>query len=163
MFKHLIIMPILLLPYTSLSSEDFTAIHNTNQVIGCWKKINFPESVAKKMNKIDPYPLPYQWYCFFEGGAFFSMHSNNEESYSTSQLIEESKIFPSVEEYSIPSASLIVIDHKEAKQTTNWVSSIIASDWPLAGIHLKEGDLLMTIRNPNTGQDVYSRFLTKIK
>jgi hypothetical protein len=159
----ILILPILLLSSILQADEDFIPIEDTNQILGCWKKINFPDPVMEKMKKFGLTPLKYQWYyCFMEGGDLFSLNSSEDADYSASQLIEMSKIFPIVEEYSIPQAGVIFIYHRDAKQKMYWLSSLIARDWTLEGVELIAGDLLMSIRDPNTGEDIYSRFLRRI-
>jgi hypothetical protein len=158
----ILILPMLLLSSIIQADEDFIPIENTNQILGCWKRINFPEPVMEAMNKFELYPLKYQWYCFMDGGDLFSLHSSEDADYSVSELIEWSKRFPIVEEYSIPQAGLIFVYHRDAKQKTYWLSSLIARDWYLGGVQLIEGDLLMSIRDQTTGEDIYSRFLRRI-
>ena len=119
--------------------------------------------MMKNMNKFEPFPLKYQWYCFLEGGELLSLQSNKAADYSASQVVEQVKRYPIVEEYSILKTGIIFTHHKDAKQKTYWASQLITRDWTHGGVELKEGDLLMTLRNWKTGKDVYSRFLRKIK
>ncbi len=142
--------------------EPFSRIENTSQINGCWKRINFSEQAMKKMNKFEIYPAKYQWYCFLERGELRTLHSNWDGNYSASELIEKTTIFPSVEEYSIPKAGIIFIHHKDARQKTYWVSSLLTRNIILGGVELEEGDAVMTIRDIKTGKDIYYRFLRKV-
>lgn len=143
----------------------FRPVENTSQILGCWQRINFPEPVMKKLNQFELYTVAdeYQYYCFLEEKNFLSMHTNSEAVYSASQVMALGKLYPVVEEYSIPNAGIIFIYHKDAKQKSYWISRLITRDTILAGVELKEGDVLMTLRDVKTGKDIYSRFLRKIK
>ena len=161
--RWLLVFLSVLLPLSfSQADEYFALIENPSQLLGCWKRIIFPESVMKEMNSIEPFPLEHQWYCFLEDGELLVLHSNRDQDYSASRVIELVKVFPVVEEYSIPQAGIVLTHHKPAQQKTVWISSLITRNWTLAGVELKAGDVLMTIRNRETGEDVYFRFLRKI-
>lgn len=145
----------------------FRRIENTSQHLGCWQRINFPEPVMKKLNQVELYPVTVenmnQYYCFMEDGKFLSVHTSENKNHSVSQLMALGKMFPVVEEYSIPYPSVIFIYHKDAKLKSYWLSRLITRDTILAGVELKEGDMLMTLRDGKTGKDIYSRFLREIK
>lgn len=142
----------------------FSPIVDISQILGCWQRINFTDPVMKKLNKFEIFSADKnQYFCFLEGGGFLSMHTNSDVYQSASQVMALGKLFPVVEEYSIPNAGIIFTYHKDARQKTYWISRLITRDTIFAGVELKEGDVLMTIRIMKTGKDVYSRFLRKIR
>lgn len=116
----------------------------------------------EEMNKFELYPIKYQWYCFLERGELYTMHSTRDKDYHEEELLKEIKILPSVEYYSIPMNGIIFVHHKDAKQKTYWISSLIERNFVLRGVQLRKGDMLMTIRDTETGKDVYYRFLRRI-
>ena len=65
--------------------------------------------------------------------------------------------------YAIPREGIIRLHHIDTNQVTYWVASIFSKDITLWGVDMKRGDLLMTIRDPNTGKDVYYRIMKRVK
>jgi hypothetical protein len=146
----------LLMPSLAAADDYFAAVKTDAELFGCWKRIIFPEETMRKMNKFEPYPLQHQWYCFFPNGKYAEVLSNRDGDIE--EHLQMMQIFP-MQDYSIPKEGLVLIHHNEARQSTYWVTSTLLKDRTI----VKAGDVLMTIRNPRTQEDVYYRFMTKVK
>ena len=160
-FKILPALVILLIQNISGADEYFEQVKNNGQVVGCWNRINFPESAMKMMNKSEPYPLEHQWYCFLEDGRYFELHSNKDDNSSIKEKLKMMKIFPG-QDYSLPREGVILIHHNETNQNTYWVISTVSKDVKLWGVDIKQGDMLMTIRHRNSEMDMYYRFMRRV-
>ena len=88
---------LVLMPAISSADEYFEPVKDNGQLLGCWKRINFSESSMKKMNESEPHPLEHQWYCFFENGKYWELHSNKDDNSSMEERLKIMKIFPGIQ------------------------------------------------------------------
>jgi len=149
------------LPIVSSADEYFEKIKNKDELMGCWKRINFSESAMKMMNQLESVPLEHQWYCFLENGKYWDLYSNQNDR-SMAQILSLMTAFPG-QDYSIPREGMVFIIHNETNEKMYWVTSIVVKDVTLWDVDIKQGDVLMTIRNPVTKKDIYYRFMRKLK
>lgn len=144
----------------------FSPITNLRKLHGCWKRVVFSDEAMEKMNKIQLYPSTFekhQWFCFLDDNELYTKFKDRPEDLSLQDLIRNITSLPSVERYSLPQPGIILIHHLEAEQKTYWVTSVAVVADPSAAGPVQDGDILMTIRDPETGEDLYVRHLRKIK
>lgn len=127
------------------------------QLLGVWKLKKLPN---EQMNKVNPWPLPFQWFYFNESGKVYSMMKTEDEEYTAKELIEIFELFPAekIPNYKL-SGQFITINNPEIENHSElWGGNIFAKDFGLA----KKGDLVMTLDDGN-GQVIYYRFLEKVE
>ena len=156
----------------SLAEDDwnFVLISDESDLVGCWQRVMYPTDVMQSMNKIQLYDegveaFEYQYFCFQDNNELYTLLSNNPErsDLSSAELLKFMKIFPCVERYKLVDRGVVLIEHLEANQQATWLTSaVVGSDVAETTGNIKIGDLLMTIRNFETGEDLYYRQLRRI-
>lgn len=127
------------------------------QLFGVWVMIDIPNS--KEINKVNPWPMPYQWFYFSEEGKFFSMMKTESDFVSAKDLIEVYDVFskdqiPNYQYY----GQVITIDNPEIENYQElWGVNIFTQDYAFA----KKGDLIMTL-DDGKGEVIYHRLLRKL-
>ncbi len=145
----------------------FKLVTSTDQLYGCWKRVTFPKEVMERMNKIQLYPSAFekhQWFCFLDNNELYTKFKDRPEEQTLSELIKDITVYPSVERYSLERTGVVLIHHLDADQKTYWLTSEAEVRSPVAAeSNIQDGDLLMTIRNFETGEDLYYRHLRRVK
>lgn len=123
------------------------------------EKLEIP--VAKKINKVVPCPIKYQWFAFYENGKIYSMMSTTDHDYTAKDL---KKIFDALSEDKVPNYELkgqfLTIDNKEIKNYQElWGVNLFAID---LYDYIKKGDLIMTL-DYGHGNVIYYRLLRRIE
>ncbi len=133
---------------------------SAKELLGYWKMISIPNLAV---NKVNPWPQPYQWFQFTKDGKVSSMMSSVNKEYSKQEL---HVLFEAFQKNKIPnykvSGSFVIIDNPSVKNYLEiWGTNIFAKD--IEGI-AKKGDLMMTLDDgTQTGKVVYYRLLRRIK
>jgi hypothetical protein len=149
----------------AIEQSSFEPVTSTRQLAGCWEKIQAPADVKPNPNKIEIYPFEeprHQYFCFESAGKLYTFMTTRKPDYSPRELKKHATLLPSVERYSIPRDGIVQIKHLDAGTSLFWVTSVanVVGAEELYG--MRSGDLLMTIRNTKTGEDLYFRHLRKI-
>jgi hypothetical protein len=130
------------------------------ELVGFWKMIPLPN---KAVNKVNPWPLAYQWFQFTESGKLYSMMLSDNNEYSSSELAATFKVLPknTTPNYKVQ-GQFVTIDNPSVKNYKEiWGTNIFAKD--IEGV-AKAGDLIMTLDDgTNTGKVIYYRLLRRIK
>ncbi|MBO6535458.1 MAG: hypothetical protein JJ966_04500 [Balneolaceae bacterium] len=129
----------------------------TDELIGFWKLQELPPD----MNKVNPWPLPYQWFGFYENGKLYTMMNTEDEDYSVEDLKE---IFSALPEEKTPNfvhqGQFLTVDQPEMQDYLElWGVNIFYKD---VGKFAKKGDLIMSLDDGN-GEVIYYRLLRKIE
>ncbi len=145
--------------YAKGNSSDIGGPPKLNEIIGFWQKIEHPNE--KKVNKVNPWPLKYQWFGFYKNGKVYSMMTSEDTTYTAKELDE---IFKSLPEERVPNYKLngqfIYIDNKEIKNYLEvWGINLLRKN---ASATLKKGMLIMTL-DDGKGNVIYYRILKKVK
>jgi hypothetical protein len=131
-----------------------------SELIGFWKKVNLPNE--EKINKVNPWPLKYQWFAFYENGKVYSMMTNTDSNYTSKELQDIFSILP---EETTPNYTFdghfVTIDNKEIKDYQElWGVNLFAKDVEF----IKKGSLLMTLDDGKRKANIiYHRLLSRIK
>ncbi len=143
----------------SQRGDDVGRFAEREEIFGIWEMIPFPD--VGLVNKVNPWPMPYQWFGIYEDGTFVTMMTN--EKYSTTRQ-ELEKVFeemkPSAMSYQYEGGMLTVIYPDKPDYVEHWGVNFILRDTTLGSIHVLPGDLLMTLDDGQ--QVVYYRHLRKL-
>ena len=124
-----------------------------DELYGIWKLKEWPNPSA---NKVNPWPLPYQWFAIYEDGRILSMMTTEYIDYS---YIELDKIFSSLEfpppTYEYNGQFLFVTDPSIPNYKEIWGVNLFAIN---VGNFVKKGDLIMSLAGGDDGSPVYYRF-----
>lgn len=145
---------------TKTTKSDAGGPATTKQLVGYWKMIPLPN---KAVNKVNPWPMAYQWFQFTESGKLYSMMLSDSKEYTSSELAATFKVLPknTTPNYKVQ-GQFVTIDNPIAKNYREiWGTNIFAKD--IEGI-AKKGDLIMSLDDgTNTGKVIYYRLLRRVK
>lgn len=155
---------LLMLPSTEGLAEALTAyVQKTDELLGCWQRITFSEEVMAEQNAIEPWPQPYQWYCFFADGFLRSIDASFEMEVGSSEELQATlSDMRGVTTYQLGVSGQLLTHHKDADQKVLWIAKILLVPRNIGGKELPPGTLLMTIRDPKSPGLLYMRFLRKL-
>ena len=147
---------------TGKKQSNFARHAKADEIVGFWKLVNLPLS-AQKINKINPWPMPYQWFGIYKDGTMNTMMGTKDSKQSSQQLHKTFQSLPSALSYKFHKGLLIVRNPEIKKYGELWLVEYIVEDAIVAkSIALKKGDLLMSLRNPQNRSALYYRHLRKI-
>ena len=131
---------------------------SVSDLIGFWKMVKWPNP---EKNLVNPWPLPYQWFAFYEDGRFLSMMKKENNNYSKSELKE---IFSALQVFDSPKYQLkgqfLIVNNPSIKNYKEiWGVNIFSKD---IGPVAKKGDLIMSLAGRKNGAPVYYRLLRKV-
>lgn len=145
---------------TKTTKSDAGGSATSKELVGFWKMIPLPN---KAVNKVNPWPMAYQWFQFTENGKLYSMMLSDSKEYSTSELTTIFKTLPKDKTPNyILQGQFVIIDNPTIKNYKEiWGTNIFAKD--IEGV-AKAGDLIMTLDDgTRTGKVIYYRLLRRIK
>jgi len=149
----------------AIEQSSFEPVTSSRELAGCWERIQAPADVQPNPNKIEIYPFEepkYQYFCFESASKLYTFMTTRKPDYTPRELKKRATLLPSVERYSIPREGIVRIEHLDAGSSLFWVTSV-AKVVGVEELHgMRSGDLLITIRNAKTGEDLYFRHLRKI-
>lgn len=163
--KCLFLFSILLISFNAVSQDtnkksEAGGPASSKELLGYWKMIPIPNLT---LNKVNPWPKPYQWFEFTKDGKVSSMMSSENKEYTKQELHALFAVFPKnkIPNYKVHGA-YVTIDNPDVKNYLEiWGTNIFAKD--IEGI-AKKGDLMMTLDDgTQTGKVVYYRLLRRIK
>lgn len=155
---------LLLTPVQANGKKPSNFAHHAkkSEIVGFWKLVNLPKSV-QKINKINPWPMPYQWFGIYENGQMNTMMGSKDATQTSEKLDQTFQTLPSSLNYKFHKGLLIVTNPEIKKYGELWLVEYIEKDAIVANaLSLKKGDLLMSLRNPKTKAALYYRHLRKI-
>lgn len=141
--------------------ESYHPVKFVDELVGCYKRVNFTASVMKEMNKVEPWPAPHQVYCFHDDGTLRSMQSTRPINESIEDIRAAMSRFPKVQSFSLLKPGVVMTRHKAVDQTHIWLATVYTKPRQIAGRRLKTGDTHMFIVGDN-GEPVYHRYLQRI-
>lgn len=158
MKKTILLLFILLFP-KFISASDLGGPPNKSELLGYWKMIEFP---YPKKNKVNPWPLPYQWFAFYDDGSFYSVMSSKDENLSSKELKASFSVFTKEmsPQYKL-TGQFIIIQYPDIKNYEQlWGINIFRKD---LNETIKKGDMIMSLADSKDGKPIYYRLLRKIK
>jgi hypothetical protein len=161
----IIFIPVIFFLFVNFNTNDEIGapVKKESQLVGFWKMVPLSK---KGINKINPWPLPYQWFYFDADGKIYSMMLSENKEYTTKELKEIFNLLPKTKTPNyLLEQGFVMIDNPEMKGYVEiWGTNIFAKD--IEGL-AKKGDLIMTLDESNdksivTGNVVYYRLLRKL-
>ncbi|MEQ9265676.1 MAG: hypothetical protein RLN81_10675 [Balneolaceae bacterium] len=128
------------------------------ELIGFWKMRPLSNP---SVNKVDPWPVKYQWFSFFENDKVFSFMRSDSANYTSNEILELYQSFPKdkIPNYNLQ-GQFITIDNPEIENYLElWGINIVRKD---RGSFFKKGDLVMSL-DDGKGEVVYYRILRRIE
>ena len=83
------------------AKADNLPVQSMKDIEGCWERIVFSEPVKKQMNPVEPWPAPYQWFCFEADGTYSSVMSTQPIKTSATELRQAFKALPKSFRYTV--------------------------------------------------------------
>lgn len=160
--KYIILFLVLVCPcFTSRVAlgDDSMRYATQEDVVGTWKMVPFLHT--PKTDKINFWPLPYQWFRFYKDGAVTSIMQSDAANFSANDL---ESMFESLKVHG-PRYSwddgIMIISNPDGGPKEIWEITIFKRDDEINGTHLLKGDILMTLQDSN-GSIIYHRILRKL-
>jgi hypothetical protein len=161
-----VLLSILLLNTAAFAENGVRYISSENDLLGCWERITFPPAIMAQFNKIEPWPEPYQWYCFYEGGVLRSVRSSVPIEVGTGEeLAETLNSGRSVISYTVEPKGQVTTHHLDANETFQWTVSVGENGIPKEsyGTEVPAGSIVMMMNVVDKDKKmVYVRFLKRV-
>jgi len=150
------------LVYPAIILAQNAPVERADDIIGCYEKINFSEEAQKQINDIEPWPMPYQWFCFESDGTLYTMGSNRYEKHSSKSLREIFKVLPKDITYTIIQPGIIKTEQKSVNQTLIWGGNFMGAAVLFDQTVFEKGTFFMSIFSPKKQKNIYYRYLKKL-
>lgn len=157
---RILILPLLavvFLPLTYADESEFGGPPEPQEIIGFWKMVPLDKP---EINKVNPWPMPYQWFAFYPDGHLVSMGKTEDTDYSRKDL---EVLFSMIKEkapiYHWQDNFLIVQYPDLPGEYEVWGMNIFRKDTRIS----KKGDLIMSLAGGKNMEPVYYRLLRPLK
>ncbi|MCX5863772.1 MAG: hypothetical protein NTW42_01685 [Deltaproteobacteria bacterium] len=148
---------------TQKSNSEVGRFAKKEEIVGYWKLVTLPHDLSQKINKVNPWPLPYQWFAIYNDGKIFSFMSSKDQVLTAIELDKLCKSIPPNTTYEFNSGFLTVSysDMKNIKEL--WGVNIIKKEIKIRGVApALPGDIVMSIQGGPKDGIIYFRHLRKI-
>lgn len=151
---------LLLLAAPDACADERGGFAGQRDVVGYWKLIPWsPELAAKNLS--NPWPLPYQYFAFYENGQMFSHMSTHSTDHTHGSLDRLHGMIPHTVRYRFDQGFMVVTREDQPGQDERWGVNLIAQDFSSGGTDFKTGDLVMSL-DDGQGNVVYRRLLRRL-
>lgn len=142
----------------------FEPVSRIGQLRGCWKRQPRPPNALPDRIALYPFEEPeHQYFCFASAGKLYTLFTSKALEGPVARQERQIRMLPAAESYEIPRRGVVRIHHRDNPSPMQWVTSVVhrksEAGWP----ELREGDLFMTVRHPETGEDLYFRHLRRME
>ena len=155
--RNIFVFLVLVVLSIGAQANSVGGVPSPKEIVGYWKMVPIDKP---ELNKVNPWPMPYQWFGFYSDGSLVSMGKTENGVYTRDEL---SSIFaevkPSAAKYYWQGEMLIIQNSGSTNQSEVWGVNIFRKDVRFA----KMGDLIMTLAGGKDGSPVYYRHLTPVK
>lgn len=151
-----------LVPNASDAAENLP-VKSIADVTGCWERIRFSDSVEKEMNRVEPWPLKFQVYCFEADGTLYSASSSAPMEVSAASLRATFATMPKDISFQIPQEGILVTNQPSADQRLAWGAYIYSDDILFDGQVVARGTLVMSLYSEKEKRNAYYRYLRKLE
>jgi len=128
-----------------------------DEVLGFWKMVPIDKP---ELNKVNPWPLPYQWFAFYPDGHFVSMAKTENVEYNRKQLEAIFEVMKADSPRYSWRQNFLLIEYPDVPgKFEMWGVNIFRKDVRFA----RAGDLMMTLAGGEDGAPVYYRHLEPVK
>lgn len=129
---------------------------------GCFRRVRFEDSIMESMNQSEPWPEPYQSYCFLPDGTYKTVSSITPLDRPFEEVREVMMRLPKVQSFAIPASGVVVTKHHATGNAFAWLTSEFVTPARIHGHEFEPGDVHMAIIGKND-QPVYHRYLHRIE
>jgi hypothetical protein len=161
MRKVLLVTLFCLFPALATSATN-TPVADKQDIIGCWERIKFSEAANKHLNEVEPWPLPYQWFCFEPDGTLYSLMTSNYSKHTSASLREAFIAIPKDVMYTLPQKGILITDQKSTQQKLVWAAYFTGKKTEFDGKVLEKGTLFMALFSEKKKKNVYVRYLKRV-
>lgn len=154
---------LLIYSWTQKIDSEIGRFAKKEEIVGYWKLVTLHPDLSQKINKVNPWPLPYQWFAIYNDGKIFSFMSSKDQELTARELDELSKSIPPNTTYEFNSGFLTVSysDVKNIKEL--WGVNIIKREVKIRGVApALPGDIVMSLQGGPKDGIIYFRHLRKI-
>ncbi|MGO1117929.1 hypothetical protein ACTL6U_04460 [Rhodovibrionaceae bacterium A322] len=146
-----------------ISNEETQTLKNgppkPNEIIGYWKLKEWPK---KDLNKVNPWPLPFQYFAFFEDGRYASIMMSADKEVQPESLDAVKATFgEKLPTYRWVKNFIVVTNPEIENYREIWGMNIFRTK--VDGLPFGKGDLVMSLAGGKKGNAVYYRWLTPIE
>lgn len=131
------------------------------EIVGHWKMVPLSPELAAQ-NKVNPWPLPVQFFAFYADGRAFSYMSSAESEQSPDSLDKLNAMLPQTVRCAFRGGFLIISREDSPGSEEKWGVNVITQDFASGGTDFQEGDLVMSL-DSGDGEVVYRRLLRRIE
>jgi len=144
--------------YAQLKSTEKGGPPTSSELIGYWKKVDYP--AAERKSEANPWPQKYQWFAFYENGKVYSMMTDKDANYTTKELHEIFSVLPQDgnPDYKYKGGILLITNKQIEDYQEIWGVNLFAKD---INEYMRKGRLMMTLDDGN-GKVIYYRLLERI-
>ena len=147
--------------YFFKEKEKYYDVAQKSQLVGYWQMVQWTDEM-KKQNKVNPWPLPYQWFGIYADGHFYSYMTDKQAKISTTQLEGIFKSIPGDVTYTYDKGIMKVSYKNLPNYREVWAVTVVTKKRVENGVEFLPGDLLMSLANEK-GESQYYRHLRKVQ
>ncbi len=129
-------------------------------VVGYWSLVPLPDDLTAK-NKTNPWPHPFQYFAFYANGDIIHHAAAQDPQDNPATLDRMHDMLPATMHFRFEDDMFIVTRDGQPRATERWGVSVIATNFTLAGVLFKAGDLLMSL-DDGQGNVLYRRHLRRL-
>ncbi len=129
---------------------------------GCFQRVMFDDSTMESMNQSEPWPEPYQVYCFLSDGSLRTVSSIKPLIPSIGEVREVMEQMPKVQSFAIPASGVVMTKHHATGYAFAWRTSEFVTQARIHGHDFEPGDFHMAIIGKDD-QPIYHRYLQRIE
>jgi hypothetical protein len=141
--------------------KNYYEVAQKGQIVGYWELVQWTDEM-KKQNKVNPWPLKYQWFGIYEDGRFYTYMANSKEEIGRDELEKLFSKVPGNVTYTFDQG-LMKVNYADFPDINEvWAVTVVTKKTKRDGVEFLPGDLIMSIAN-DKGETVYYRHLRKIQ
>ncbi len=149
---------------TSTTDQQFGRYAHEGEIVGFWELVPLPANVFDILNKVNPWPLPFQWFAIYEDGRMYTVMATEDENLSSDALHRTFQDFPFSLQYEFRSGFLKVTDPQIENHAEHWAVNIMLRDGSVADVvPVNEGDLILSLQGSREDEVVYYRHLRRLE
>ena len=148
--------------YPAMIIAQNVPVVRADEIIGCYELIGFSKDARKEINEIDPWPIPYQWFCFEPDGTLYTMGSTKYEKLTSKSLHEIFKELPKDITYTILQPGIIKTEQKSVNQNLIWGGNFMGNTVLFDQTVFEKGTFIMSIFSQEKQKNIYYRYLKKL-
>lgn len=146
--------------YFFKEKEKYYEVAQKSQFTGYWQMVQWNDEM-KKQNKVNPWPLPYQWFGIYDDGHFYSYMTDKESKISSKELETIFKSITGNVTYTYDKGIMTMSYKGISNYREVWAVTVVTKKHIEKGVEFLPGDLIMSLANEK-GETQYYRHLRKV-